>query len=48
MSIILFKTKNMSKIFYLAFIVALSLACQIEPYHPSTPEKPHREFVLEF
>jgi len=44
----MFKIKNMSNIFYLALLVALSLTCEIAPYHPSTPEKPHREFVLEF
>jgi hypothetical protein len=38
----------MKKIFYLALLIALALACEIQPYHPPTGQKSSTEFVLEF
>ena len=38
----------MKRIFFVGLLVTLSLACQIEPYHPKTHGKAHREFTLEF
>ena len=38
----------MRKIFFITLLAALALACEIEPYHPKTNGKAHREFTLKF